>query len=182
MLLSEYVERVRRYGVQHQVDLREGDIAATEKLARTALSLEIAVDTREQSLLCVDYAVPITGGSSGVLGTLFPNMLISTIESVRHPVHGKFSRLPNVSDLDHPRNVTTYWFAIGNDILSGRHGDGVTTPDDGTLTVTANTIAIFGTAPSDTVAANNKNIPPTKVARLVQLGFQFSQAPPQEIE
>lgn len=170
MTEDQYVERVRRYAREQGTALNDGDIAAAAPLALGELGNRIAGGS-EASLLQRDYTVPIVSGVSGALGTLFPNMLSSTVARVLHPTHGKFSIVPHRSDLDHPkRSLAVYYGAIENDKFYGRHPDGVTPPDDADLTVQANCTPVF-----EPVTGSDMGVPPIREDDLVRIGFELTE-------
>jgi len=171
MTEDEFVERVRRYGREQGSTLGDGDIAAAGPLARAELARRVA-DGSDFFLLQRDYTVPIVSGvSSSALGVLFPNMLSWTVARVTHPTHGKLSLVPHRSDLDHPkRSQAVYYGAIENDLFYGRHPDGVSLPDDASLTVQANCTPVF-----DPVTGSDMGVPPSKTDDLVRIAFELTE-------
>lgn len=144
---AQYEQKVLRLAAQRGVTLDITDVSESLDNALDYLAREVAQSPLYYHLQ-KDYTVAIASGTADLSAET--DILIDTVERVQHEDGSVFSRLPagaNRSDLTLPRNEFQPFYVIERNAIFAKMGNGVDTPADGDLTVTANFVPTLATLP-----------------------------------
>jgi hypothetical protein len=138
------VEKARRR-LRELGETIEGDLESYIPEALTKLGDKTAEDPnpRVRALAQGDFNVAMVAGAASLAAQ--PTILRSHILRVTHPTHGVMQHAETRGYLESEKSNLFFWWALENDTILARYGDGVTLSDDATVIVRSSFTPTFST-------------------------------------
>jgi hypothetical protein len=174
MTYTQYVGRVYQRISQGMPQEKAGIYRKTIETqildALQELADRTAKDPIDRALLQKVYSVPMAGGIAALSVGPTADIMPGYIQYVMHPSapNGKpMQPLPWYTDLLSDKgNTLYYYYAVTANAIYGKKSDGITNPEDATLTVQANFIPVLTPIVS--------TVPPKKESDLVAIGVELA--------
>jgi hypothetical protein len=172
MTLQQYIERVYQrvsQGMpQDKAGLYRKTIEAQILDALQELADRTAQDPADRAILQKVYSVPMSGGIAPIQVGTTSDLMPGYIQYVLHPNTSKpMQPLPWYTDLlTNKGNTLYYYYTVTANAIYGKKSDGVTNPEDATLTVQSNFIPVL--------TSSSSTVPPKKEADLVAIGVELA--------
>jgi hypothetical protein len=169
---TQYVDRVYQRISQGMPQEKAGIYRKTIETqladALQELADRTAKDPIDRALLQKVYSVPMAGGIAALSVGPTADIMVGYIQYVLHPNSPKpMQPLPWYTDLLSDKgNSLYYYYSVTANAIYGKKSDGVTNPEDASLSVQANFIPVL--------TPTTSTVPPKKEADLVAIGVELA--------